>query len=875
MFHPRFRRSVALVLIVISCTPSAGAVALAQANDPQTDWGILLGALLAATEAPDGQAPPVWITQSKVESFLARHAERHRSALRGLERAQAGSLRSADAVRQFMDDMARRSTAIAATELSATGLPTGLADEISVHSSRPFLREMERALSQRLQWNQFASGAIAASVAKATQSSVLALLRSDVDADALSRAISEVSPASRNVVASISPQATMPRSLQADIANLLSPDAQMLLQGAYAADRKRLTDEIRSTLANIGHSKITEELRHRMRIDAKTALDTVSASESFRQAEAALESSIQTGAKTLDNLNTQSKVLQTKWQESVDDVKRMTQPDQLRAAVERSTGLFDQYQRVRQIIDGGLSDKSQWRSTVAGVLSNAIGNSDLATAVNQLNTVGDASSTFAAKGQAALGFATKIFPQLQPLQSAFGQFAPFISQAAPLLALSGVGAPLAMALGGFGVGGGGPDGATMAALSAINAKLDTIIQQLNRIEETIRRQHLEEMAALEAIKFDLQRVKEIVNETQLAPVISGCVNAVDPDYSGSSEQLFRDCAFGMSKIARQTPLRSMLIEYSLRTAGADTSDKQWQRIQQIHAAAFKSTRQNCGLLLGGARRLADLQRADSKDTLSNDACDDIANISLLYNSAVVTALANADVRAARRVTGVWDNEFTQNSLGRWRAHLRRLNIAVGQQAALSGGLTASTLAEVFRSKGAFDENQKQLMDSFPSTAENGLRLWLWQAFGDRPTDQANYAVAYFSCDAWLILPVSGIDRKTARLQWPGNKPPTGCASSPGATIDENEVRSSIRWCAQVDGAGCIPLPDPLELQSGDARLTGMLQAPLQQRQDLLETIELAKLARLDSRTFPRQRLIEALTVMWIARQRATNGVRPA
>jgi len=300
----------------------------------------------------------------------------------------------------------------------------------------------------------------------------------------------------------------------------------------------------------------------------------------------------------------------------------------------------------------------------------------------------------------------------------------------------------------------------MQALGQINAKLDQIINQLNRIENTMIRQHRETMEALEAIAFDVRRIHTTTQRESFQKVIGPCVRAGDtanPDlgrreanlcFSGILEQMF----------PREVGARLTVYANLEQTQDGTNAHKQWTQIARAHELVFRNVLAQCPSLVRGRLTLADLANDQVRTPLSSvseDLCRDIADPTKLVDSSLISQLVAEDIRVSRQF---WDEKQRDDYDRRWRYELRVLNLALGQQSALSGLIDMQSIGRfLFQSTtpAEYEREEARLalvasLRSYPVLAENALRSELWRLYGKTGTAQARYAFSFYANDPMFL-----------------------------------------------------------------------------------------------------------------------------
>jgi hypothetical protein len=553
--------------------------------------------------------------------------------------------------------------------------------------------------------------------------------------------------------------------------------------------------------------------------------------------------------------------VENEWSKTYDTLRRVTGADAVANAQATANQVFGQLSSLSSVLDQGFRDRASFERTSTALLSSSVLPDQARVALTSLQTFNNASAGFSGKADAVLSLASVIAPnEIQAVKGVLRDIGPVLSAAGPLLALSGFGAPFAMGLSAFGGGGSsGPDPAVMAELLKINAKLDAIINQLNRIEERMIKQHRETMEALEALHFDVRRLLSIEQRQAFEQLLNSCSRSVDIKNAGTAKEEYRKCVQNIWDQLTPTGVPGRLAMYSnLAPVDGKSSLEEWRRLTAAHEVVFRDTSAWCGTLLQGRASVDELLTGAAKYTPSEMArglCADVADHSKLLEPTLLSQMVTHDLAVSRIFAAPWARDERDRSLTRWNYELRLLNISLGQQAAFSGFADIAEMGGfLFRKrdiKGFEGDEKRQLLlaslKNYSALAENAMRGELRKRYGRSAGAEASYAFGFYSSDAMFLNVASGLASATA-----------GSFLRKGEThCYESSLMGSDR---------CIALPSPFEPQDNAPRITSPFQLLVEQRDELLRTIEMAQLqGRLAEGD--RERMIEMVTLKNLQRER--------
>ena len=552
-----------------------------------------------------------------------------------------------------------------------------------------------------------------------------------------------------------------------------------------------------------------------------------------------------------------------------------------------------------------------------------------------LSQIGNSQASFAQQGQVLLGTLASITksPQLEQVQSAFNSVAPLLQSAGPLLALAGFATPFGgiAAVGGLLGGGGGMfgggDSGTAAALAAINQKLaeidhklDIVIGKLDALDRKITEEHIEVMNALESISFDVNRTRDLILLKDVQEFSSDCEDIPatidDARLSMESKQnKFVSCNLALNRLNSSATKGFLKAIPNLST---DTLHKnaylKLQALASVYGRTEKSAKDNCFSLTIAAYSVHDIDnisgmgQSQAQPGIQAAMCSDILSFSNMLDSGMLTFFSHLEWTFADRSTSlgdeytaasIWNKASRGDVIHRWKNELRLLNIAIGQQARLTGDVTTPEWARDLDLQTALAPTEQQTLDQSEILAQNSLRYWLkthrteTQKHDAESTKSTStiisfplqYAFAFNACAPDYLQsltnfgPVGETDFKKTTFRWTMDV--LDQTSDPKSLIVDGEnskpkpcptkENKSDRWCALFDGLkNCIVLPTPSEMITGELRKADNLEALIESRQlisNLIETTQLIESLQDNDRLL----LLEALATQWAYEKRIVQG----
>jgi hypothetical protein len=440
----------------------------------------------------------------------------------------------------------------------------------------------------------------------------------------------------------------------------------------------------------------------------------------------------------------------------------------------------------RLLLDGDLSSP-----TVDAVLRNFQGPAadkahSLVAGVRQLASAETGYLDKTVIGLTTLGKVANI--DVGPALAAVSQVQQIAQAAGPLLALAGVASlgPLAVfagpvggLLGGGGggvaslFGGGGNDGQISEQLAAISRQLAELMREVRELHETVVRQHIEEMKALDSIAVEVQLTRAfLVNEVR-ERVFTPCENFIDIDQQFGEQTLaqhFRECRNGLDRTFAGQPANILLATSYITGEGIQQQvTTKLERIAKVLQASSPDS-PPCAALFAGISNVAAL------DSLARSAetsrCAEAYDIGKLLEAGTIAYAAELEQKLLLAVVArgmsraaastqpnewIWNRNTAIDRQTYWGFELRSLNNAIAQQSLLSGyALVDQMIKDI--NPGAKNEklspneqrrvdSARALMATHGEIAENVLRRWLGQFMASSRSRRVRYAFAYESCSA--------------------------------------------------------------------------------------------------------------------------------
>jgi hypothetical protein len=634
-------------------------------------------------------------------------------------------------------------------------------------------------------------------------------------------------------------------------------------------------------------------------------------------------------------------ILESNWKDQVEAARQITGLDSLPASAVQLASTSHLVNDLASFASGGHLSRST-EIELAGMISSQVpAAKDVVNLSMGIEQIASGQSSFAQQGQVLLGALASITksPVLGQVQSAFSSFAPVLQAAGPLLAMAGLASPLGgismvggLLGGGGGLMGGRGDGETQAMLQAISQKLevmdhklDVIMQNLDALDRKITEEHVEVMNALESISFDINRTLELIRSAEVKNFSRAC-EAIpsmidDGQFSPSQiEATFRSCYEKLSTVSLDpaSPEQFFRAIPHLKTENLnDTAFNKLQAIAKIYAKTGDSAQSSCFSLVLAAYSVHDLDKignvglAQARKPPEQALCNNVLSFGNMIHSGTITFFSSLEQSAADHskaltqrgsAASVWSDDSRRVLLYRWNNELRLLNIAIGQQARLTGDFTTPQWAEKLELVNPLDPIDQTVLDQSEILAQNSLRYWLAKhrsvtaAYvqnardhrGPTVSSSLQFAFAYAGCAPNYLRsltefgPHGPADFEKVHFNWTSDildqsqnaqslriddpaSPPRPCPT---------RDKGIHRWCALFDGLkNCITLPNSDEMITGELRRSDNLEALLDARVKILTLIETTNFIT-SLKHDDRIRLVEGLAMKWaVDRNRIENANR--
>lgn len=472
----------------------------------------------------------------------------------------------------------------------------------------------------------------------------------------------------------------------------------------------------------------------------------------------------------------------------------------------------------------------------------------------------------------ALNSAGIPIPGIQQLAPVLTTANTILKAAGPLATIAGFASGLSAfsAIGGLGGLGGGGDDAVGAALSQINAKLDqinntlkTVISKLDALSDQITKDHLQVMNALEAIEFDVARTNVLITNEMHNTVRSPCLRSSAPTEQYLAEQL-KKCDDALADIyVTDTPLSTPPFQLTFETNLRSYNLGKNALTEFTDELTF---RQNLTNLLsntdceGLAYPSADLDNLQYKideygKSTTPRSCSALLQSSLIepgilrqYIKWEQTAFA-ATPRLGQKEAIRWWQTGGPKIRDRWVSkELPLLNLAIAQQAGISGDVLIGELSEILDQSLTDDSKRaslKQVWKDKGVLPDNVSRYWMWSKIRTRTLENANdqpvgkpkreeigpwvrtlYAFAWESGDDsyWYLL--TGASRKNVHF----NRVPTTRTGLDGKQISE------MIWEVTFSDLDPVQMPKPTEMNLLELRWPSTLTQVVEARNLLLDAL---------------------------------------
>jgi hypothetical protein len=622
-------------------------------------------------------------------------------------------------------------------------------------------------------------------------------------------------------------------------------------------------------------------------------------------------------------------LLNETWDDQIEAARQITRSvTSLPPAAAQIAGTAHFINDLQTVISGGDLSSGMVSELGGMVSANVPHAGEVFQLVTGINQITNSQASFAERGKALLGTLAAITksPAIEQVQSVFNSLAPIIQTAGPLLAVASFASPLGgismiggLLGGGGGLLGGGGGGGDEAALQAINQKLeeinhklDVVINKLDQLDEKLTRQHIQVMNALESISFDINRTRDLILSNDVKAFSTYCeslqTTSDESDFVACNSKLRELNAGASSKFEPHAFLKA-LPNFSTENLGNTAYDK-LQKLEKVYSKTSATAQGSCFSLVLAAYSLHDItkignvgRKAAANDVQAN-LCSQVLSFSGMLHSGTLTFFSalewdaadrSKDLKQERANQLIWNPRARESNklLQRWTNELRLLNIAIGQQARLTGDFTVPQWAAKLDLDTPLDKTDQEVLDQSEILADNSIRYWLDSHVRDTEMLEAHapdepgfaisrtlrYAYAYHACSPIYLesLTEFGSQQKKTDFQkihfnWTNELDQisnnlTSVSARPATYPCVLRTGSAHRWCALFDGLNnCIDLPTPTEMITGEFRRSDNLEALLDARDNILTLIETTQLID-NLKPTERQLLLEAIAMKWSSDQK--------
>lgn len=891
---------------------------------------------------------PLWELRFAIENALSDKDKRATNipGLCAIWLGDKGHFQAANARSAFLDRLEKLAREISKENLIASGVPTEAAEMISDRLSRSWLVRMRSVGATREEFQFLLAKSTKDQMESIRRRALIRALRSTVTAAELSSFADGSSRSTSRGIQVATIGETQIAAALGDSSNVFSDGANFWLSKEVELKGEDIQIRFQSDARNLIAAEVKrggttlDALIREVRAGAnQTTTEIASRAAELFQAGGSLGNSIkvlereaQVAANSFDRLHGAVKQIHDDFSTAAKsfnlnrsgiDAEALAARD---AAASGMNAAASKIGAVAALLSNGLSDRQSFGRAVVAIHSMGIDiPPTVDAAISAATALSNTSATVGSQISTVLSLASVVAPnEVKKIQSVLASAAPILSFGGPILAMTGFGVPAAALLSGgglFGGGSSGPDAETMKQFAQINAKLDQIIDQLNRIEKEMALNHQQVMRSFDALGFDVRTIIWLNRQARLDPIDAPCSKAISiwqktgrshtkPNSVSSdrntSERQDEEC---QSAIKDNAPIGTgaVLATYNVVTYLADSpgsssraeANLRWAAIEQAHPFVFRNSETWCGNLVIGDPSRADLV---SLKTLgggplgSDDLCKRVADPANLIDPGTLTWVLNYKTRLVPLLAGT---SRGKDPLG-WHLELRLLNIAIAQQAGWAGlsnleenskWLYAGAVPSIYTDKQS--TAALTALRPYQAFAENALRSGLYGTYGKSAGAKSTYAFAHTACDAYFLNafnnPAEPFRAKgtsypvlKGHFEVLGSTKADNVPEQPGAQClprrNSAPQAGKRALCLRSDALGiCVPAPSPSELVGKKLRVPASLLELVRLRERILGLAEMEAIyGRLSDKDKPLLHELLTLQVMqeWYLRQTGEDISKP-
>jgi hypothetical protein len=421
-----------------------------------------------------------------------------------------------------------------------------------------------------------------------------------------------------------------------------------------------------------------------------------------------------------------------------------------------------------------------------------------------------------------------------------------MSGAGPLSAISGLaggGGALGF-LGGFGGGGGKDYSADFARIEAelaqINQRLAVIESKIDQLAQTIKANHEETMAALEAISFDVARTHKLLLAVEHDRLLDPC--RVAAKRSGMADVMDKvgKCSDLLEEFMSKPTPTLLTLEANLKTANLKDSAlaaTEREKTSRFFLSKLAGDRDCIGILYPSAT-LDDFSRKRANpQPLQRTECSAMMARRELLEPGIISSYVETEQAAilasgTSATAGRWWSANGATVHLRWMHELQLLDDGIAQQTLMVGDLVLPELAAIAENAPAADSSDlsrlKDMWGDQPASilAENVARYWMWQKIAKSAGARTLYALAWNSKDDRFWYAVTGADRANISFS----------LESVSKVLPNGTVQPTDVWFITFNTLPKVPLPSPADWAHFELRWTNGLTDIVSARRSLLDQV---------------------------------------